>query len=188
MSLKAGRVGVAPDQVDEFGKIKSEATSGYTKQEADDKFETKSAASAALAEKQSIRLSVPLELLSGSALTVEDALHGLNDGDGSFTALSESAFTNIISGAEVEGTNNHLVKYGKVVYARLNLQKITATAWTDIIAQIPEGYRPKYGMQSLVYLEGVGNILMSVTTTGTLTTAQNLSNNMIRLSLNWITE
>ena len=33
MSLKAGRVGVAPDQVDEFGKIKSEATSGYTKQE-----------------------------------------------------------------------------------------------------------------------------------------------------------
>lgn len=40
MSLRAGRVGVAPDQVDDFGKIKSDATSGYTKQEADVKFET----------------------------------------------------------------------------------------------------------------------------------------------------
>ena len=41
MALKAGRVGVALDQVDDFGQIKSEATSGYTKQEADAKFETK---------------------------------------------------------------------------------------------------------------------------------------------------
>lgn len=88
MALKAGRVGVAPDQVDEFGEIKSNVTSGYTKQEADAKFETqthaasiyetKTDADTALAEKQSIRLSMPIELLSGSALTVEDALQGLN--------------------------------------------------------------------------------------------------------------
>ena len=79
MSLKAGRVGVAPDQVDEFGKIKSEATSGYTKQEADVKFETKTEAAAALAEKQPMRLSVPLELLTGSVLTVETALSGIQN-------------------------------------------------------------------------------------------------------------
>lgn len=77
MSLKAGRVGVAPDQVDEFGKIKSEATSGYTKQEADAKFETKIDAATALAEKQPKQLSVPLELLTGSALTVETGLTGI---------------------------------------------------------------------------------------------------------------
>ena len=77
MALKAGRVGVAPDQVDEFGIVKSDATSGYTKQEADAKFETQTAAAAALAEKQPITLSVPLELLTGSALTVETALTGV---------------------------------------------------------------------------------------------------------------
>lgn len=90
MALKAGRVGVAPDQVDEFGKINSEATSGYTKQEADAKFETqthaastyetKSDAISALAEKQPILLSVPIEMLSGTKLTVEDALNGLAEG------------------------------------------------------------------------------------------------------------
>ena len=87
MALKAGRVGVSPDQVDEFGKISSDATGAYTKQEADAKFETqlhasstyetKTEASSALAEKQSINLSVPIELLSGSVLTVESALQGL---------------------------------------------------------------------------------------------------------------
>lgn len=79
MALKAGRVGVAPDQVDEFGVVKSDATSGYTKQEADAKFETKTDAAAALAEKQPITLSVPIEMLSGSKLTVEQALNGLNE-------------------------------------------------------------------------------------------------------------
>lgn len=60
MSLKAGRVGVAPDQVDEFGKIKSEATSGYTKQEADAKFSTK----------DELRLAInDIDLLMASKLT-----------------------------------------------------------------------------------------------------------------------
>lgn len=88
MALKAGRVGVAPDQVDDFGKINSEATSGYTKQEADAKFETqthaastyetKSDATTAIGAKQNIQLQAPVHLLDGSALTVESALQGLN--------------------------------------------------------------------------------------------------------------
>ena len=43
MALKAGRVGVAKDQVDEFGNIISSGPSGdyYTKQQTDNKFETK---------------------------------------------------------------------------------------------------------------------------------------------------
>ena len=42
MSLKAGRVGVAPDQVDLFGKIIGGGSGGdaYTKAESDAKFET----------------------------------------------------------------------------------------------------------------------------------------------------
>ena len=89
MSIKAGRVGVNPSQVDPVdGSILSSATSGYTKQEADAKFETqanaastyetKSEALTALGLKQNINLQLPIELLSGSALTVETALHGIN--------------------------------------------------------------------------------------------------------------
>ena len=84
MALKAGRVGVAPDQVDEFGKINSEATEGYTKQEADAKFETQTHAASTYETKsdaaalQPINLLVPIEMLDGTKLTVESALQGLN--------------------------------------------------------------------------------------------------------------
>ena len=106
MALKAGRVGVAPDQVDEFGKINSEATSGYTKQEADAKFETqthaastyetKSDATTALAAKQPKTLAVPIEMLSGTKLTVESALQGLNDAVFVKRALSNVDLNDII--------------------------------------------------------------------------------------------
>ena len=89
MALKAGRVGVAPDQVDDFGKVKSDATSGYTKQEADAKFETQTAASEALALKQPKTLEVPIEMLSGSKLTVESALQGLNEGKVNNEAIAD---------------------------------------------------------------------------------------------------
>lgn len=95
MSLKAGRVGVAPDQVDEFGMIKSEATSGYTKQEADAKFETQTAATEALALKQPITLSVPIEMLSGTKLTVESALQALNTDKVNNTAIIDLLLGNV---------------------------------------------------------------------------------------------
>ena len=81
MALKPGRVGVDPSQVDLFGNIIGGGSGGdsYTKAEADAKFETKSEATAALGLKQNINLQLPVELLAGSALTVETALHGIND-------------------------------------------------------------------------------------------------------------
>lgn len=96
MALKAGRVGVAPDQVDEFGHISSEATSGYTKQEADAKFETQTHAASTYETKsdaatlQPITLSVPIEMLSGTKLTVESALNGLNE-----SKIDNSAWTSL---------------------------------------------------------------------------------------------
>lgn len=85
MAIKAGRVGVAPDQVDDFGKVKSNATTGYTKQEADAKFETQSHAASTYETKadaanlQPITLAVPVEMLSGSALTTEEAFSGISE-------------------------------------------------------------------------------------------------------------
>lgn len=84
MSLKAGRVGVNPADVDPIsGRISPEATDSYTKAQADDKFLSKSDASStyetksAAADLQPKTLAVPIELLSGSKFTVESALQGL---------------------------------------------------------------------------------------------------------------
>ena len=89
MSLKAGRVGVNPSDVDPVsGRINSSSTDAYTKAQADDKFlskvdaastyESKSDASTAHNQLQPKTLAVPIEMLSGTKLTVETALQGLN--------------------------------------------------------------------------------------------------------------
>lgn len=78
MALKAGRVGVAKDQVDEFGNIIGGSTpeNVYTKTQCDNKFETKTHASNTYQQKN---IEVPLELLGGSQLTVEASLHAIED-------------------------------------------------------------------------------------------------------------
>lgn len=78
MALSAGRVGVAKDQVDEFGKITGGATpeNVYTKVQCDNKFETKTHAGNTYQPKT---LEVPLELLGGSQLTVETSLHAVEE-------------------------------------------------------------------------------------------------------------
>lgn len=76
MSLKAGRVGVHPADVDPInGHLNPSAVDSYTKAQADAKFETLDAAAAL----QPKTLAVPIEMLSGSKLTVETALQGLNN-------------------------------------------------------------------------------------------------------------
>lgn len=77
MALKAGRVGVAKDQVDEFGNIiGSTPENVYTKTQCDNKFETKTHANNTYQQKN---IEVPLELLGGSQLTVEASLHAIED-------------------------------------------------------------------------------------------------------------
>ena len=53
MSLKAGRVGVAPDQVDLFGNIIADS-SGYTKAETDNKFLSKTDAASTYASQTAV--------------------------------------------------------------------------------------------------------------------------------------
>ena len=78
MALKAGRVGLASELVDEFGYLTGEMPTGeyYTKSQTDNKFETKTHVNNNFQKKA---LEVPLETLMGSKLTVEDSLDALNE-------------------------------------------------------------------------------------------------------------
>ena len=103
MSLKAGRVGVAPDQVDEFGKIKSEATSGYTKQEADAKFSTK----------DELRIAInDIDLLMASKLT---DVYGVMGENGAKNIMSDEVHELSLSsgtvGAAAFGTDDPAVMF-----------------------------------------------------------------------------
>lgn len=81
MALKAGRVGVNRNQVDEFGNIKGSVTpeNVYTKTQCDNKFETKTHANNTFQNKN---IELPLHLLNGSQLTVESGLHALEESIG----------------------------------------------------------------------------------------------------------
>ena len=139
MALKAGRVGVNPNQVDPVdGSIKSSATEGYTKQEADAKFETQEAA----ADLQPKRLAVPIEMISGSKLTVEDALQGFNtvnsmDLDDFITAVDEVA--------TIDSAASYVQCNGKIVVFRLRVvPKVQLTGYDTIFAYINEKFRPVF--------------------------------------------
>ena len=88
MSLKAGRVGVNPSQVDPIdGSIKSSATGAYTKAETDAKFltqtdaastyESKSEASTAHNALQPKTLAVPISMLIGSQLVTKTTVESV---------------------------------------------------------------------------------------------------------------
>lgn len=75
MSLKAGRVGVHPADVDPVnGHLSPSAIDSYTKAQADDKFETIEAAGSL----QPKTLAESIVMPSGTKTTVETALQGLN--------------------------------------------------------------------------------------------------------------
>lgn len=122
MALKAGRVGVAPEQVDDFGQIKSEATSGYTKQEADAKFETQTNASTEYAKLQPKTLEVPISMLEGSSLslTTVESVFGTMNG-----AMTNKALTE---------------KYGRIKYYDLVNSVVDKTGDFSVeISDVPSG-------------------------------------------------
>lgn len=86
MSLKAGRVGVNPADVDPIdGHISPSSVDSYTKVQADAKFETQEDAAAL----QPKTLAVPIKYLKGSVLgtftTVQEALSGSYGENGALT-------------------------------------------------------------------------------------------------------
>lgn len=157
MSLKAGRVGVNPSDVDPVsGHINSSSTDAYTKAQVDDKFlsksdagstylsktdaastyESKSDASTAHNQLQPKTLAVPIEMLSGTKLTVETALQGLND----IVSVADAAAT-IDNDFTANTVMNTLRKFGNIVFFCYSNSSITVAVDAQI-GTIPEGYRP----------------------------------------------
>jgi len=126
MSLKAGRVGVAPDQVDNFGKVKSDVTSGYTKQEADAKFETQTYAASTYATK-------------AEAAVLESAITDLDEDK--VDNSSEDVTITFVTERVTVTANTFCKKMGKLVMANLSLNAVTVSA-NDLIGTLPEGSRP----------------------------------------------
>ena len=142
MALSAGRVGVAKDQVDEFGRVTGGGTQEnvYTKTQCDNKFETKTHANNTF---QSINLSVPLELLGGSQLTVESGLHALEanfggsqlrNNDGKLQFKSESSWKNAGGDVEyLEGEECVIGTYkGETLYQRTFVSGSIAQSGTSV--------------------------------------------------------
>lgn len=208
MSIKAGRVGVAPDQVDEFGNINSEATSGYTKQEADAKFETqlhatstyetKSEATAALAEKQPIRLTVPIQMLEGSQLvaknTVEDVIQTMNNSMTPKELTDAMQVEDILSELTInEGTldaDSFAKKCGNQIFMGLKITGLTATSYSTVIVSIPRKYAPPKATVIYGRIGGVGikDLALNVGPSScNITSFENIDNKTLTIgNISWI--
>lgn len=94
MAQRAGRVGVNPADVNPVtGHINVQVPGNvYTKTQVDNKFLTKTKAAS---DYQTKNLSVPIELLDGSALTVEDALQGINSEVNDIDSIVDTAVIDI---------------------------------------------------------------------------------------------
>lgn len=143
MSLKAGRVGVNPNDVDPVsGHISPDATDSYTKAQADDKFLSKSDASSTYESKseastahnllQPKTLAVPISMLDGTKLTVETALQGLNNDKENVAAwVDVKNSLQALKGA-FDASMKYAYKYGKILILQVKLAGVTADAYEPI--------------------------------------------------------
>lgn len=96
----------------------------------------------------------------------------------------ESAITDIISGATVDtgASGNKLVKIGKIVFLRLSLKTVTATAYSDNLGVIPSGYRPT----SNLFINAFGTNV-KIGSNGNIQSAIALTSANVHIDTSWIT-
>lgn len=133
MSLKAGRVGVNPADVDPInGHINPDSVDSYTKAQADSKFAT-------IENTQPKTLALPINMLIGSQLTpittVESAVQTMNNG------MTNAALTDAVKRTEdyvvleqnVTAAVNLVNVVGKVVNLYLDISSMPNDGVNDII-------------------------------------------------------
>lgn len=147
MSLKAGRVGVNPADVDPIsGHISPDATDSYTKSQADDKFLSKSDATSL----QPKTLANPITLLNGSVLTtVEGALDGLQGAKTNKQLTDDNTLisSSITTDNQINYSVNYLEKVNRMCNMSINMTLLEdVTAYDTVIGIVPVGNRPKHDM------------------------------------------
>ena len=172
MSLKAGRVGVNPADVDPVsGHINSSGTDAYTKAQADNKFlsksdaastyESKSDASTAHNQLQPKTLAVPIEMLSGSKLTVESALQGLNH-DGDWDLLTKDVMVTIEGVSTKVGTIRYYLNKLNCFYIVRFLGGATAIPVSTIVVDFTDvlnGWHPVVEFYNVMRGDKAQNVL-----------------------------
>lgn len=143
MSLKAGRVGVNPKEVDGNGNLK-ESSNSYSKAESDGKFETKANIGG---------LQFRVESVSGTAQykTPEGDWVNFNSGSGGVgfnipddaTPITQSMVSTNSSRINIlEGSKYYIDN--KTLYVDISLKRVSGTSDTEIIILIPVGEQANY--------------------------------------------
>lgn len=176
MSLKAGRVGVNPADVDPIdGHISPSSVDSYTKAQADAKFETLEAAAAL----QPKTLAVPIEMLQGSLLvpktTVEDVIQTMDNamtnreltesvqGDSDVLTLSFSESSNVT--LRIRKLIDDIVvisAYAGGSYSGLS------TSWVTVENFIPIKYRPSLPVYTDMHIGPNAYLRFNILSDGTL--------------------
>lgn len=183
MALKAGRVGVAKDQVDEFGHITGGGTpeNVYTKSQCDNKFETKTHAGNTY---QPMTLEVPITLLNGSVVNkVEDALQGINSQSSSGGGFTKGDLIPNSSASTVE--QDMLRKQDNVCFMVGRIHIITVDSNT-VVATIPEGFRPTNDLEFMVDLAGMAKRMRISSSTGQITFTESFSGMNCDVCIGWL--
>lgn len=103
--------------------------------------------------------------------------------------MAETAVTNIIEGASVvdnptvHDMGNHLFKMGRLVTIQLHLTHVTATAWSDIIFRVPNGFRPNANIR----FNGIGAYNWFVDTDGLCKIQQKVTDATVIFTASWVT-
>lgn len=162
MAQRAGRVGVNPADVDPVtGHVNVEVPGNvYTKTQVDNKFLTKTKAAS---DYQTKELSIPIQLLDGSALTVEEALAGINTDYKTVVDISSQA--TFVEQSHYEVTGFKAYKVGSIIfiYGIIKSLDITnnpaGTPFNDIISGLPGA---KYGDYMCLFDRGDGGVTKPV--------------------------
>lgn len=185
MSLKAGRVGVNPADVNPInGHIEPESIDSYTKAQADAKFETQihaasayetqTAAASEHALLQPKTLAVPISMLSGSKLTVESALQGLNDSTNEEYLDFTTEYTD-----KLENYYNKVVKKGNFVIVTFSFENISVDAYGTILT-VPASCKPSNAINCFLLVSNSSIAAGYIDTNGDIKTRINISNAVIR--------
>ena len=198
MSLKAGRVGVNPADVDPIdGHISPESVDSYTKAQADAKFETQEAA----ALLQPKTLIVPISMLQGSLLvpktTVEDVIQTMDN------AMTNAEMSDLLTVKEYtdklasRNANIATVQVAKIKKtANINELNVSITigasnisAWTNLLQF--EGITPISGNINAILFNNTDNsgelCLSGIYTDSYLQTNKTLvANKKYNISFMWI--